>query len=79
MSSRNLSFAEHSLHFVRQLQQSHYVRDMAAAFSERLSQFFLGMSKALDQLAITQTLLDRVQIGSLHVLDYRDFQDFRVI
>ena len=42
---------------------------MAAAFAQCGGQFFLGMAKAIHQLAIARGLLDRVQVGPLDVLD----------
>ena len=52
---------------------------MAAALADDLGQLLLGVAEALDQLAIAGRLLDRVEVGALHVLDDRELEHFLVV
>src|SRR5690606_18848390 len=64
---------------VGQVQQAQQVRDMAAAFVERLGQTFLRVAETVHQLAEGGGLFDRVQIGALDVFDQRDLEHLGIV
>src|SRR3546814_1098567 len=64
--------AHQRLDAVRQFEQAHQVRNMAARLTDQLGERFLIMAEILDQLAIGARFLDRVQILSLDIFDARD-------
>ncbi len=78
MSGAQIACAHQIEHIVRQLQQTHQIGDVAAAFCQRSGQFLLGVAEPVHQLPIACGLFHRVQIGALDVLDDRDFKHFGV-
>ncbi len=52
---------------------------MTAALSQRFANSLLRVPEPVHQLPISGGLFDWVQIGTLDILDDRDFQHFRVI
>src|SRR5690606_27486517 len=50
----------------------------AAALADDLRELLLAVVEALDQVTVAGGLLDRVEIGPLHVLDDRELEDLLV-
>ena len=53
----------------RQLQEAHRVGDVATALAQRRSEIGLRIAELGDEVVIAGRLLDRVEVGALHVLD----------
>src|SRR6056300_1146283 len=51
---------------------------MTAAFPHRLSQFFLGMAKTINQLPIPHRLFDWIEISALNILDNRNLENLNI-
>ena len=70
--------AQHGEHRLGQGQQPQQVGDVAAALAERLGQPLLGVAEAVHQLPVALRLLERVEVGALHVLDDRQLEHLGV-
>ena len=79
MTGRQLALSDHVLHGIRQSQKAQKVRDVAAAFGQRLGHALLGMAETVHQLTKAHRLFDRIQIFALNVFNDRDFQNFGIV
>ena len=79
MTGRQRSVDQHVADDFRQLQQSQRIGDMAAALADDLAEIGLRVMVLVDQLLIAERLLDRIEVGALHVLDDGKFERHAVI
>ena len=61
------------------LQQPQRVGDVAAALADDPGEIVLGVAELADQLLVAQRLLERVEVGALHVLDDRELERLAVV
>jgi hypothetical protein len=74
MALRQPAIRDRRLHVGMQVEQAQRVRDRGPCLAHSLRDVFLGQAELLDQLAVGERLVDRVEVGALHVLDERDLQ-----
>ena len=62
-----------------ELENPEEVGDRGAIFSDLHRSFFLGEIEILDELAVAESFLDRVEILALEILDEGEFENFAII
>ena len=70
--------AHQRLHRLGQLQQPHHVGDMRPALADDLRHLLLRVIALLHQRDVAGRLLDRIEVGALHVLDDGEFERLHV-
>ena len=78
MPGAELAAVNIGLDRIGELQQAQRVGDVAAALADDLGDLFLAVAELVDQRAIAFRLLERIEVGALHVLDDRELQSFRI-
>ena len=74
MAGREPSVGQQVAQLVRQLEQPQRIGDMAAALADDLAEIGLRVLMIIDQLLVAERFLDRVEIGTLDVLDDRQLE-----
>ena len=79
MTGRQRAVDEQVADHFGQLEQAQRVGDMAAALADDVAEIGLGVVVLVDQLLIALRLLDRIEVGALHVLDDGEFERGAVV
>ncbi len=79
VAGRERSVDDHVADRVRQLQQAQRIGDMAAALADDLSEIGLRVIVLVEQLLVAERLLDRIEVGALHVLDDGELEGDAVV
>ena len=74
MSGGNLAALHHFQYAGRERQQSNRIGEMTSALSNNLGKIALSISKFLNQLIVTSSFFNLIEVGALNIFNDGQFQ-----